>query len=147
MSGPLAGLKVIEMAAIGPVPFCGMVLADMGATVVRIDRIASAGLGVEVAPQFDFMARGKQSIAVDIKQPDGLEIVRRLIAAADVVIEGFRPGVMERLGLGPDVCLRANPRLIFGRCGGWGDQGLDQAHGFLAPGLRVQAFQYLSADE
>ena len=111
------------MAAIGPVPFAGMTLADMGATVVRVDRILSAGLGVEVAPRFDFMARGKQSIAVDLKHPDGLAVVRRLIADADVVIEGFRPGVMERIGLGPDGCLEANPKLIFGRCSGWGPKG------------------------
>ena len=123
MVGPLAGLKVVEMAAIGPVPFCGMVLADMGATVVRVDRLTPARLGLEIEPRFDFMARGKQSLAVDIKQPDGMEIVRRLIADADVVIEGFRPGVMERLGFGPDACLGANPKLVFGRCSGWGQAG------------------------
>ncbi|MHB1205238.1 MAG: CaiB/BaiF CoA transferase family protein [Rhodospirillaceae bacterium] len=122
-TGPLAGLKIIEMAAIGPVPFCGMVLADMGATVVRVDRIASAGLGIEVAPRFDCMARGKQSIAVDLKQPEGLALVRKLVAGADAVIEGFRPGVMERIGLSPDTCLAANPKLVFGRCSGWGDTG------------------------
>jgi alpha-methylacyl-CoA racemase len=123
MAGPLAGLKVIEMAAIGPVPFCGMVLADMGCAVIRVDRIAPAGLGIEVAPRFDCMARGKQSIAVDLKQAEGLALVRSLIAGADAVIEGFRPGVMERLGLGPEVCHEANPKLVFGRCSGWGDSG------------------------
>ena len=123
MVGPLAGLKVIEMAAIGPVPFCGMVLADMGATVVRVDRIASARLGIEVAPRFDCMARGKQSIAVDLKQAEGLALVRALVAGADAVIEGFRPGVMERIGLSPEACLAANPKLVFGRCSGWGDAG------------------------
>jgi alpha-methylacyl-CoA racemase len=119
----LAGIKVIEMAAIGPVPFCGMMLADMGAEVVRIDRVTPSGLGVEVPPRFACMARSKQSVAVDVKSPEGLTIAKRLLTAADVVIEGFRPGVMERLGLGPDACAAANPKLVFGRCSGWGDEG------------------------
>ncbi len=123
MSRPLAGVKVIEMAAIGPVPFCGMTLADMGAEVVRVDRLQDAGLGFPTLPAYDVMARGKQSIAVDLKRPEGLAMVRRLMAGADAVIEGFRPGTMERLGLGPDVALQDNPRLVFGRCSGWGDTG------------------------
>ena len=123
MTLPLAGVKVIEMAAIGPVPFCGMTLADMGAEVVRVDRTRDAGLGFPTPPRYDLLARGKRSIAIDLKRPEGLEAVRRLVAGADAVIEGFRPGTMERLGLGPDACLKANPRLVFGRCSGWGDTG------------------------
>lgn len=123
MSPPLAGVKVIEMAAIGPVPFCGMTLADMGADVIRVDRTQDAGLGFPTPPRFDVMARGKRSIAVDLKRPEGLDAVRRLIGCADMVIEGFRPGTMERLGLGPDVSLAANPKLVFGRCSGWGEAG------------------------
>ena len=122
-AGPLAGIKVVEMAAIGPVPFCGMMLADMGAEVIRVDRPASANLGIEVDTPFDFMARGKSSIAVNLKQPQGITVVRRILEKADIVIEGFRPLVMERLGLGPEECLTANPRLVFGRCSGWGDKG------------------------
>jgi alpha-methylacyl-CoA racemase len=121
--GPLAGVRIIEMAAIGPVPFAGMMLADMGAEVIRVDRTADAGLGIEVEAKYEFMARGKKSIAADLKQPSGLAVVRRLIADADALIEGFRPGVMERLGLGPDDSLKSNPRLVFGRCSGWGDKG------------------------
>jgi alpha-methylacyl-CoA racemase len=121
--GPLAGIRIVEMAAIGPVPFAGMMLADMGAEVIRVDRTADAGLGIEVETKYEFMARGKKSIAADLKQPTGLAVVRRLIADADGLIEGFRPGVMERLGLGPDECLKSNPRLVFGRCSGWGDKG------------------------
>ena len=121
--GPLAGLRIVEMAAIGPVPFAGMMLADMGAEVIRVDRTASADLGIEVETRFEFMARGKKSIAADLKQAEGVEAVRRLIAASDGLIEGFRPQVMERLGLGPDLCLKENPRLVFGRCSGWGEKG------------------------
>jgi alpha-methylacyl-CoA racemase len=111
------------MAAIGPVPFCGMMLADMGAEVVRVDRVVPSGLGVEVPPRFACMARSKQSVAVDVKNAEGLAIVKKLIASADVVIEGFRPGVMERIGLAPEVCLALNPKLVFGRCSGWGEDG------------------------
>jgi alpha-methylacyl-CoA racemase len=121
--GPLAGMRIVEMAAIGPVPFAGMMLADMGAEVIRVDRTADAGLGIEVETKYEFMARGKKSIAADLKQPAGLDVVRRLIASADALIEGFRPGVMERLGIGPDECLNANPKLVFGRCSGWGERG------------------------
>ena len=121
--GPLAGVKVVEMAAIGPVPFCGMGLADMGAEVICVDRVFNANLGIAVDTEFDYMRRGKKSIAVDLKNPEGLSIVRRLIANSDVVIEGFRPDVMERLGLGPDTCLADNPALVFGRSSGWGDSG------------------------
>jgi alpha-methylacyl-CoA racemase len=121
--GPLAGLKIIEMAGIGPAPFCGMLLADMGAQVLRVDRLAAADLGFAVAPRYDILNRSKRAIAIDIKAPEGLAVVRELIAGADILIEGFRPGVMERLGLGPEVCLGLNPRLIFGRMTGFGQEG------------------------
>lgn len=117
--GPLAGLKVIELQGIGPGPFCGMMLADMGAEVVRVDRAASAGR----RNAGDSLGRGRKSIAVDLKHPDGVAAVLTLIAKADALVEGFRPGVMERLGLGPDVCLARNPRLVYGRMTGWGQHG------------------------
>ncbi len=123
LSGPLAGVRVIEMSAIGPVPQCGLVLAEMGAEVVRLDRAGASDLGVPVPPRFDALARGKQSVMLDLKADGGRQAALRLIAAADSLIEGFRPGVMERLGLGPEVCLAANPRLIYGRVSGWGDAG------------------------
>lgn len=118
MNGPLHGFKIIEMAAIGPVPFCGMMLADMGADIVRIDR-----LGSPVAHQDNPVNRGRRSIALDLKQPADLDIARSLIARADALLEGFRPGVMERLGLGPAPCLADNPRLVYGRMTGWGQTG------------------------
>lgn len=121
--GPLAGVKVVEMAAIGPVPFCGMGLADMGAEVICVDRVVDANLGIAVDNKFNNMRRGKKSISVDLKQPDGIAVVRRLIAESDALIEGFRPDVMDRLGLGPETCLADNPRLVFGRSSGWGDKG------------------------
>ncbi len=119
--GPLAGVKIVEMAAIGPVPFCGMALADMGAEVISVERMLNAKFGIEVENKFNCMGRGKKSIAVDLKQPEGVGLVRRLIADGDAVIEGFRPDVMDRLGLGPEACLADNPRLVFGRSSGWGD--------------------------
>ncbi len=121
--GPLAGVKVVEMAAIGPVPFCGMALADMGAEVICVDRVFNANLGIAVDRKFDCMGRGKKSIAVDLKKPEGTALVRRLIADSDAVIEGFRPDVMGRLGLSPETCLADNPKLVFGRSSGWGDKG------------------------
>ncbi len=125
--GPLTGLKVIELQGIGPGPFCGMMLADMGAEVIRIDR--ASAVGKESRPA-DILARGRRSIAVDLKNADGVETVLKLLEQADVLIEGFRPGVMERLGLGPDVCLERNPSLIYGRMTGWGQTGtLAQAAG------------------
>lgn len=123
LPGPLEGVKVVEMAAIGPVPLCGMGLADMGAEVICIDRVVNANLGIAVETKFDCMRRGKKSIAVDLKQTEGIELVRRLIAESDAVIEGFRPDVMDRLGLGPETSLADNPRLVFGRSSGWGDKG------------------------
>jgi len=118
--GPLSGLKVVELQGIGPGPFCGMMLADMGAEVIRIDRASSAG---QASPRADVLARSRRSIAVDLKNADGAETVLRLVEGNDVLIEGFRPGVMERLGLGPDVCLERNPALVFGRMTGWGQNG------------------------
>jgi alpha-methylacyl-CoA racemase len=117
--GPLTGIKVVEMAGIGPGPFCAMMLSDMGAEVIRVDRLAHKGIGHRA----NVLNRGRRSIAVDLKNPDGVAAVQQLIDGADVVIEGFRPGVMERLGLGPDTCLARNPRLIFGRMTGWGQSG------------------------
>lgn len=118
--GPLNGVKVIELQGIGPGPFCGMMLADMGAEIIRIDRSGAAG---QPAGKADILARGRRSIAVDLKNPEGVETVLKLLETADVLIEGFRPGVTERLGLGPDVCLERNPRLIYGRMTGWGQTG------------------------
>lgn len=118
--GPLQGKRVIELQGIGPGPFCGMMLADMGAEVIRIDRSANVGRTANVN---DILARGRKSIGVDLKNPDGVETVLKLIESADVVIEGFRPGVMERLGLGPDVCHVRNPKLVYGRMTGWGQYG------------------------
>ena len=118
--GPLTGLRVIELQGIGPGPFCGMMLADMGAEVIRIDRASAVG---QEPRRADILARGRRSIAVDLKNPDGVETVLKLLEQADALIEGFRPGVMERLGLGPDVCLERNPGLIYGRMTGWGQTG------------------------
>jgi alpha-methylacyl-CoA racemase len=126
--GPLAGTKVIEVAGIGPGPFCGMMLADMGAEVTRIDRVERVGAGGRRGA--DVLARGRRNVSVDLKQPEGVELVLRLVEQADVIFEGFRPGVMERLGLGPDVCLQRNPQIIYGRMTGWGQEGpLSQAAG------------------
>ncbi len=119
MSGPLQGFKIIEIAGIGPGPFCAMMLADQGAEVIRIDRKSAAGTG----SKFNFLNRGRKSIAVDLKSPEGIELVLRLVENADGLIEGFRPGVMERLGLGPDVCQERNAKLVFGRMTGWGQSG------------------------
>lgn len=122
--GPLAGVTVIEMASIGPAPFAGMLMADLGARIIRVDRRGDADLGIPGrAPKFDVLARGRESIAVDVKSEAGREIVLKLVAAADGLIEGFRPGVMERLGLGPDVLHASNPRLVIGRMTGWGQTG------------------------
>lgn len=122
-AGPLAGVKVIEMAGIGPAPFCGMLLADMGADVLRLDRTEAGDLGIGQAPKYDLLGRGKRSVALDLKSSAAVKTTLKLVARADILIEGFRPGVMERLGLGPDVCLQHNPKLIFGRMTGWGQDG------------------------
>jgi alpha-methylacyl-CoA racemase len=117
MSGPLDGVRVVEIAGIGPGPFCGMLLADMGAEVVRVDRPPVPG------PWPALMARGKRSVVVDLKHPRGPEVVLRLASSADALLEGFRPGVAERLGIGPDACMARNPRLVYGRMTGWGQEG------------------------
>jgi alpha-methylacyl-CoA racemase len=131
MAGPLSGLKVIEMVGIGPGPFCAMALADLGAEVIRIDRPQSAGgRRAAGAERFDVLARGRRSVCLDLRKPGGTDTVLALVERADILIEGFRPGVMERLGLGPEVCLARNPRLVFGRMTGWGQFGpLAQAAG------------------
>lgn len=121
--GPLAGVKVVEIAGIGPGPFTAMMLADMGADVIRVDRASSAHGGDPATPPKDVMNRGRRSVAVDLKHPDGVATVLDLVAGADALVEGFRPGVMERLGLGPDVCLARNERLVYGRMTGWGQDG------------------------
>jgi len=117
--GPLRGVTIIELAGIGPGPFCAMMLADMGAEVIRVDRKSAAGEGSE----HDVMNRGRRSVAVDLKTDAGIETVLRLIEGADGLLEGYRPGVMERLGLGPEVCHERNPGLVYGRMTGWGQQG------------------------
>lgn len=116
--GPLKGVKVLEFVGLGPAPFCGMLLSDLGADVVRIDRPGAAGLGAA-----DVLARGRRSVALDLKSEADLDLCRRMIGQADILLEGFRPGVMERLGLGPDVALKANPALVYGRMTGWGQHG------------------------
>jgi alpha-methylacyl-CoA racemase len=118
--GPLKGVKIIEIAGIGPGPFCAMMLADMGADIIRVDRKTSAPPGKAGR---DIMNRGRRSVAVDLKNPQGVELVLKLVEKTDALQEGFRPGVMEKLGLGPDVCLKRNPRLVYGRMTGWGQEG------------------------
>lgn len=121
--GPLAGLKVIELAGIGPGPMAAMLLADMGATVLRVDRKEPAGLGVPRPPKYDLLLRNRRSVPLDLKDPEAVAFVLNLVATSDVLIEGFRPGVAERLGLGPEVCHARNPKLIYGRITGWGQTG------------------------
>src|SRR5436309_2337425 len=123
MAGPLAGFRIIEIAAIGPVPMCAMLLADLGAEVLRVDRIGESDLGIPIPTRFDLLKRGRRSIAVDLRSPDGAEVVLRLAARADALIEGFRPGVAERLGIGPEACFARNSRLVYGRMTGWGQSG------------------------
>ncbi len=117
MTGPLAGIRVIELASIGPGPFCGMVLADHGADVIRVDRPGGSG------PLAGPMGRGRRSVVIDLKREEGQEVLLRLVTGANVMIEGFRPGVTERLGVGPAPCLAVNPRLVYGRMTGWGQEG------------------------
>ncbi|MEA2868603.1 MAG: alpha-methylacyl-CoA racemase [Bradyrhizobium sp.] len=127
--GPLNDLRVVEMAGIGPAPFCAMLLADMGAEVIRIDRTARGDLGLNLGsdPRFDVLRRGRKSIALDLKKPEAVAAAKKLIAQADVLVEGFRPGTMERLGLGPEECLAANPKLVYGRMTGFGQEGPEAA--------------------
>jgi alpha-methylacyl-CoA racemase len=128
--GPLAGIRILELASIGPGPMCAMLLADLGADVVRVDRTEASGLGVSMETRFDVCARNRRSIALDLKRAEARDVVLRLVERADVLIEGFRPGVAERLGLGPDVCLARTARLVYGRMTGFGQDGkLAQAAG------------------
>jgi alpha-methylacyl-CoA racemase len=123
MAGPLAGVKILEFEAIGPAPFAGMLLADMGADVLIVDRPAESGLGLKRARSQDVMLRGKRSVMLDLKADAARDAALELISRADALIEGFRPGVMERLGLGPDIALQRNTKLVYGRMTGWGQQG------------------------
>lgn len=120
--GPLSGVRVVEVAGIGPGPFAAMLLADLGADVIRVDRVTPGGLAV-IPQHKDLLARGRRSVALDLKRPEGVAVLLDLVARADVLIEGFRPGVAERLGFGPDVCLGLNPHLVYGRMTGWGQEG------------------------
>ncbi|MFM0616381.1 CaiB/BaiF CoA-transferase family protein [Paraburkholderia nemoris] len=123
MAGALDGVRVLEFASIGPVPFCGMLLADMGADVLRIDRDQAVDLGLRVAPRYQVSGRGRRSVAANLTLDSVREALFKLIDKAEVLIEGFRPGVMEKLGFGPDICLARNPRLVYGRITGWGQAG------------------------
>ena len=123
LMGPLKGVRVVELAGLGPGPFCGMLLSDLGADVIRIDRKSGGGAPIAMDPTKDVLSRGRRSIALDLKNPETIEVVLGLVAKADMLIEGFRPGVTERMGLGPDVCLARNPRLVYGRMTGWGQSG------------------------
>jgi alpha-methylacyl-CoA racemase len=123
MSGPLSGIRIVEFAGIGPGPFCGMMLADHGAEVIRIDRASGSRGGSQPVTSKDVLARGRKSIAINLKTAEGVALARKLAASADGIIEGFRPGVMERLGLGPEELLKDNPRLVYGRMTGWGQTG------------------------
>ena len=117
--GPLSGIKIIELAGIGPGPFCGMLLSDMGAEVIRVDRISKRKDRVN-----DVLTRGRKSIALDLKSNDGKEVVLQLCESSDAIFEGFRPGVTERLGIGPDECMARNERLVYGRMTGWDKRAL-----------------------
>lgn len=121
--GPLAGIKIVELAGIGPGPMCAMLLADLGATVLRIDRPQPADLGINRPLKYNLLLRNRQTIGLDLKKPAAVETVLELVEQSDALIEGFRPGVTERLGLGPDACLARNPRLIYARMTGWGQSG------------------------
>jgi alpha-methylacyl-CoA racemase len=123
MAGPLQGIRILEIAGIGPGPFAAMVLSDLGAEVLRIDRAQAVRGGDPDRPPLDILNRGRRSIGVDLKNPDGVQTVLKLVETADALIEGFRPGVAERLGIGPDDCLARNPRLVYGRMTGWGQDG------------------------
>ncbi len=121
--GPLQGVTVIELAGIGPGPFAAMMLSDMGAKVIRVERASAVRGGDPDSPPPDSLTRGRHSIGVDLKSPEGIETVMRLVESADVIMEGFRPGVTERMGLGPDDCLARNPKIVYGRMTGWGQEG------------------------
>jgi alpha-methylacyl-CoA racemase len=122
-AGPLTGLRILEFAGIGPAPMAAMLLSDLGAEVIVLDRLEPSGLGIPRAPKYDVTRRGRRSVALDLKHPDGVACALELVDKADALIEGFRPGTMERMGIGPDVCLTRNPRLVYGRVTGWGQDG------------------------
>ncbi|HTY54890.1 MAG TPA: CaiB/BaiF CoA-transferase family protein [Candidatus Binataceae bacterium] len=141
--GALTGYRIVEFAGIGPAPMCAMLLADMGAEVLLVDRTASSGLGVAMDPKYNLLHRGRRSLALDLKRAEGTQVALRLIDRADALIEGFRPGVMERLGIGPEVCLARNPRLVYGRVTGWGQEGpLAQAAGHDANYIAIAGALY-----
>ena len=121
--GVLSGYKIVEFAGIGPAPMCAMLLSDMGAEVLRLDRAEDADLGINTESKYNLLGRGRRSVAIDLKRREGTELALKLIERADALLEGFRPGVMERLGLGPDVCQARNPKLVYGRMTGWGQDG------------------------
>lgn len=121
--GPLEGIRIVELAGIGPGPMAAMLLADLGATVLRVDRAEAADLGIKRPAKFNLLMRNRESIVLDLKKPEAVEQTLQFVDTADGLIEGFRPGVTERLGLGPDVCLARNPRLVYGRITGWGQTG------------------------
>ena len=130
VSGPLDGLKVVEIVGLGAAPFSAMMLADMGADVIRIDRPHGNAMMAMLGAEYDLMARNRRSVSLNLKKPEAVDTALTLVRQADVLLEGFRPGVMERLGLGPDVCLGENPRLVYARLTGWGQDGpLSQAAG------------------
>jgi alpha-methylacyl-CoA racemase len=118
--GPLKGVKIVEVGGIGAAPFAGMMLSDMGADIVRVER---KGHKSKLGSKFEFMLRGRRSIGVDLKRPEGVETVLRLASQGEALLEGFRPGAMEKMGLGPDICMKRNPRLVYGRMTGWGQEG------------------------
>ncbi len=121
--GVLSGYKIVEFAGIGPAPMCAMLLSDMGAEVLRLDRAEDANLGISTESKYNLLGRGRRSVAIDLKRREGTELALKLIERADALIEGFRPGVMERLGLAPEVCQARNPKLVYGRMTGWGQDG------------------------
>ncbi len=123
MAGPLQGVRIIELAGIGPGPFAAMMLSDMGAEVIRVERAQAVPASTPERPAWDVLQRGRRNLALDLKHPEAVETLLTLVEKADALLEGFRPGVMERLGVGPDVCLARNPRLVFGRMTGWGQDG------------------------
>ncbi len=123
MGGPLQDLRIVELAGIGPAPFACMLLADLGAQIIRVERLSGAGSTFKAEPKYQVTLRGRPAVGVDLKSAEGRSLVLDLVAQADVLIEGFRPGVTERLGLGPDACLARNPKLVYGRMTGWGQQG------------------------
>ena len=128
--GVLSGYRIVEFAGIGPAPMAAMLLSDMGAEVLRIDRVEESHLGILMEHRYNLLCRGRRSVAIDLKHREGREAAFKLIARSHALIEGFRPGVMERLGLGPEECLTRNPRLVYGRVTGWGQDGpLAQAAG------------------